>query len=75
MSDSDYKYSYSSGPFYRKFMAGDNVWCEVNRDGEVVRVTLGEPGDPESEFICMIHRSYIPDLISGFSQMCERKKK
>ncbi len=46
-----------------------------NRDGEVVRVTLGEPGDPESEFICMIHRSYIPDLISGFSQMCERKKK
>ena len=45
-----------------------------NRDGELVRVTLGEPGDPESEFICMIHRSYIPDLISGFSQM-ERKKK
>lgn len=34
MSDSDYKYSYSSGPFYRKFMAGDNVWCEVNRDGD-----------------------------------------
>lgn len=33
MSDSGYKYSYSSGPFYRKFMAGDNVWCEVNRDG------------------------------------------
>ena len=34
MSDSDYKYSYSSGPFYRKFMAGDNVWCEVDRDGK-----------------------------------------
>lgn len=34
MSDSDYKYSYSSVPFYRKFLAGDNVWVEINKDGE-----------------------------------------
>lgn len=35
MSDSDieYKHGYSSGPFYRKFLAGDNVWVEVNKDG------------------------------------------
>ena len=33
MNDTDYKYSYSAGPFYRKFLAGD-VWCEVNRDGQ-----------------------------------------
>jgi hypothetical protein len=36
MSDENYKYSYHTGPFYRKFMAGDNVWCEVNRDGRAV---------------------------------------
>ena len=34
MNDTDYKYSYAAGPFYRKFLAGDNVWCEVNRDGQ-----------------------------------------
>ena len=34
MSDSEYRYGYKVGPFYRKFLAGDNVWCEVNRDGE-----------------------------------------
>lgn len=33
MSDSSYKHGYSSGPFYRKFATGDNVWCEVNVDG------------------------------------------
>ena len=32
MSDSGYRYGYKVGPFYRKFMAGDNVWCEVNKD-------------------------------------------
>jgi hypothetical protein len=34
MSDSEYRYGYKVGPFYRKFMAGDNVWVEVNRDGQ-----------------------------------------
>ena len=34
MSDSEYRYGYKVGPFYRKFLAGDNVWCEVNRDGD-----------------------------------------
>jgi hypothetical protein len=29
----DYRYS-NKGPFYRNFLAGDNVWCEVNRDGQ-----------------------------------------
>ena len=34
MSDIDYKYAYPVGPFYRKFLAGDNVWVEINKDGE-----------------------------------------
>jgi len=34
MSDKSDKYGNKVGPFYRKFLAGDNVWCEVNRDGE-----------------------------------------
>ena len=32
MSDSDYRYGYARGPFYRKFMVGD-IGVEVNRDG------------------------------------------
>lgn len=33
MSDTDYKYGYPVGPYYRKFMVGD-IWCEVNCDHE-----------------------------------------
>jgi hypothetical protein len=29
----DYNYGYPVGPFYRKFLAGDNVWVEINKDG------------------------------------------
>jgi len=32
MNDSDYRYGYAQGPFYRKFMVGD-IGVEVNRDG------------------------------------------
>lgn len=32
MSDSEYRYGYKVGPFYRKFLAGD-VSVEVNQDG------------------------------------------
>jgi len=34
MSEENYKYGYKVGPFYRKFVSGDSVWCEVNRDGK-----------------------------------------
>ena len=51
MSDS-YKYGYQSGPFYRKFLAGD-VWVEVNRaeDGEGLWLHLGNSfeGHPSPE--------------------------
>jgi hypothetical protein len=53
MNDTDYKYSYSAGPFYRKFLAGDNVWCEVNRteDGEGLFFHIGNSfeGHPGTE--------------------------
>lgn len=32
--EQDYRYAYKVGPFYRKFLAGKDVWCEVNRDGK-----------------------------------------
>ena len=32
-------------------------------ENEVVRVWLGEPDDPESEYVMSIHRTYIPELI------------
>ena len=32
MNDSDYRYGYAQGPYYRKFMVGD-IGVEVNRDG------------------------------------------
>jgi hypothetical protein len=35
MGDSGYRYGYKVGPFYRKFMAGDNVWCEVIKFSEM----------------------------------------
>lgn len=32
-------------------------------ENEVVRVWLGQPDDPESEYVMSIHRTYIPELI------------
>ena len=32
-------------------------------ENEVVKVWLGKPDDPESEYVMDIHRSYIPELI------------
>jgi hypothetical protein len=32
-------------------------------ENEVVRVWLGQPDEPESEYVMDIHRSYIPELI------------
>ena len=32
-------------------------------ENEVVRVWLGDPNDPESEYVMDIHRFYIPELI------------
>jgi hypothetical protein len=36
MSEENYRCGYKVGPFYRKFVSGDSVWCEVNRDGRGV---------------------------------------
>ena len=34
-NDNDsYKFGHVAGPFYRKFLAGNNVWVEVNCDGQ-----------------------------------------
>jgi len=52
MSDSEYRYGYKVGPFYRKFLVGD-VWVEVNRteDGEGLWLHLGNSfeGHPSPE--------------------------
>ena len=32
-------------------------------ENEVVGVWLGQPDDPESEYVMSIHRTYIPELI------------
>ncbi len=45
---------------------------EVGSD-EQVRVTLGDPTSPESEFIFQIHEFYIPDLIAGLTTICKKK--
>lgn len=30
----EYRFQNEIGPFYRKGMAGDNVWFEINKDGQ-----------------------------------------
>ena len=40
---------------------------------EQVRVTLGDPESPESEFILQVHEFYLPDLIAGLTSICKRK--
>lgn len=40
---------------------------------EQVRVTLGDPSSPESEFILQVHQFYLPDLIAGLSAINKRK--
>ena len=40
---------------------------------EQVRVTLGDPESPESEFIMQVHESYLSDLIAGMTAVCKAK--
>lgn len=46
----------------------------VNNPGSVIECSLGEFGDPESEFMFEIHEAYIPDVIAGLTALIERRK-
>lgn len=56
--------------YFRRIEPGSGI----NNPGSVIECSLGEFGDPESEFIFKIHEAYIPDVIAGLTALIKIKK-
>lgn len=44
-------------------------------DVELVTCTLGEPDNPESEFVFSLHHLYLPEVIAGLQAIVRAKKR